>query len=149
MFTKSYIDALSRKRERKTRRASWPPKQIGSIAIASAIRAISPSRFGSALQSFPFVRSNASFLRLRSGIIEKSALKSACLARPYWIELNVCKVFDHSFSPTQVGEHALPGTKKTLTKTLLGTGVDNASFAASNEPLTHWHRSVGIQTRTI
>jgi hypothetical protein len=51
---------------------------------------------------------------------------------PYWIELNACKVFDHSFGSTQVEEQALPGTIKALTKSLLGTVVDNASFAASN-----------------
>jgi hypothetical protein len=48
-FTKSYIDALSRQRERKTLRASLQPKQKGNAAIASEIRSISRSRLGSML----------------------------------------------------------------------------------------------------
>jgi hypothetical protein len=37
-YVHEIIHRLSRKLERKTRRASLPPKQVGSAAIASAIR---------------------------------------------------------------------------------------------------------------
>ena len=49
IFTKSYIDGLSRQYERKTLRVSAFPKQKGRAAIASELRWVSRSRFESEL----------------------------------------------------------------------------------------------------